>query len=275
MTGKLIKYELRSILKNMGIVWIALVALAAFAGIFDMINQRQPYSRYAMAADLASSITNFLYISIFVALIAVTCVVILMRFYKGLLRDEGYLMHTLPVKTWQLITAKGVVAALTSLISILVAGLSTFVLSLFNGGARYIGEFIRDLLQAFGAYPEFIPVALEVVLLGIGALTANIYRVYAAMSIGQLGQKHRIALSVGAWIGINVILLVLMTLMGNVVFSSSVADWLEEAVDGIIQDSPVRAMHLGLWLFILLNAVQIAIFHVVSEQILRRKLNLE
>lgn len=275
MTGKLIKYEFRSILKTMGLVWIALVVLAAFAGLFDVINQRQPYRSFESVANMFSFITNFLYISIFVALIAVTCVVILMRFYKGLLRDEGYLMHTLPVKTWQLITAKGVVAALTSLISILVALLSIMVLMAFNGGFREFGEFMRVLMGTLGDNPEYIPVALEAVLLGICELLSSIYVAYAAMSIGQLGQKHRIALSVGAWIGINVLLLVLMTLIGNVTFSSSVATWLEETVDGIIRNSPVRAANLGLWLFILIDAVQIAIFHVVSDQILRRKLNLE
>ena len=41
MTGKLIKYEFRSILKIMGIGWAALLSMALFAGLFDHIAFRQ------------------------------------------------------------------------------------------------------------------------------------------------------------------------------------------------------------------------------------------
>lgn len=41
-----------------------------------------------------------------VALFVLTMIVIIQRFYKGLLCDEGYLMFTLPVKPWQLIATK-------------------------------------------------------------------------------------------------------------------------------------------------------------------------
>ena len=43
----------------------------------------------------------------------------------------------------------------------------------------------------------------------------------------------------------------------------------------MVNDSPLNAIQVGMWILILVEAVQIAIFHVVSEQILRRKLNLE
>ena len=40
------------------------------------------------------------YFALIVATIAMTFVIIIQRFYKNLLGDEGYLMFTLPVKPW-------------------------------------------------------------------------------------------------------------------------------------------------------------------------------
>ena len=276
MTGKLIKYEFRSILKIMGIGWAALLSMALFAGLFDLIAFRQnDMEGFGHLTEIASAITSFLYGSLFVAIIVVTVLIILMRFYKGLLRDEGYLMHTLPVKTWQLITAKGVVAAAVSLISILAATLSVLILMAFDGGIEYFGEFMSELLRTLGKYPAYIAILLEALLLGVCWIAAMIYKAYAALSIGQLAQKHRIALSVGAWIGIGVVFLILMSILGNLSFSSAFSDWLESILEGMVNDSPLNAIQVGMWILILVEAVQIAIFHVVSEQILRRKLNLE
>ncbi|MDY3240532.1 MAG: hypothetical protein SOW80_10460 [Anaerovoracaceae bacterium] len=276
MTGKLIKYEFRSIVKIMGIGWAALLSMALFAGLFDLIAFRQnDMEGFGHLTEIASAITSFLYGSLFVAIIVVTVLIILMRFYRGLLRDEGYLMHTLPVKTWQLITAKGVVAAAVSLISILAATLSVLILMAFDGGIEYFGEFMSELLRTLGKYPAYIAILLEALLLGVCWIAAMIYKAYAALSIGQLAQKHRIALSVGAWIGIGVVFLILMSILGNLSFSSAFSDWLEGILEGMVNDSPLNAIQVGMWILILVEAVQIAIFHVVSEQILRRKLNLE
>lgn len=48
----------------------------------------------------------FLYAMFLCAVVVITFIVILLRFYKNLLQNEGYLMNMLPVKSWQHITAK-------------------------------------------------------------------------------------------------------------------------------------------------------------------------
>ena len=105
MTGKLIKYEFRSMIKQIGIVWLALPAVAVIFSLSNWAISQMHIIPDGMSifGDIILLITTFLYGGIFMALAAVTCLIVLMRFYKGLLRDEGYLMHTLPVKTWQLI----------------------------------------------------------------------------------------------------------------------------------------------------------------------------
>ena len=73
MTGKLIKYEFRSIVKIMGIGWAALLSMALFAGLFDLIAFRQnDMEGFGHLTEIASAITSFLYGSLFVAIIVVT-----------------------------------------------------------------------------------------------------------------------------------------------------------------------------------------------------------
>ena len=68
-------------------------------------------------ASLPVFIPAMLYVALCIAVVVLAIVFIIQRFYNGLLKDEGYLMFTLPVKTWQLIKAKGLTALIVTVIS--------------------------------------------------------------------------------------------------------------------------------------------------------------
>ncbi|MBQ8563417.1 MAG: hypothetical protein IJ443_05980 [Firmicutes bacterium] len=276
MTFNLVKYEFRSTIRMMGILWIALPVLAVLMGLFDKLYAGDGLGEYPVVVNLIHSVTSFLYFAIFVALITMTVMIIILRFYKGLLRDEGYLMHTLPVKTWQLITAKGVVAVCVSVISMAVAVLSILLLSLFDGWV-YTGEFMHYAAEMMKERPLIAVIGLECIFLGISWLMAVIYKVYASMSIGQLAAKHKIALSVVAHIGISIAGIMILTFAGNALNTligrfDGMVDSIETWISGISTDGTIV---LSLLIVILFELVKVAVFHVVSEQLLRRKLNLE
>lgn len=100
MTGRLIKYELRSSIKLMGVIWAALIVTSFLFSISInfMGNLMIRSSIASTLINLLQGITGMLYIAVFIATAAASVVIVIMRFYKGLLSDEGYLMHTLPVK---------------------------------------------------------------------------------------------------------------------------------------------------------------------------------
>lgn len=92
------KYEFRSVFKQIGVIWAALPAVAILTSFTGWI-----YARSALAQEnnqllgaLLARIPMFLYVGLFIALVVATLFVVVMRFYKGLLKEEGYLMHTLP-----------------------------------------------------------------------------------------------------------------------------------------------------------------------------------
>lgn len=140
------------------------------------------------------------------ALIVATVLIILQRFYKGLLRDEGYLMHTLPVKPWQLITAKGFTAFVVVIISGIIAVISIFILIgvSISISISDLGELLADIFRMYGDEPVYILYTIEAILLAALSILKTIYKTYASMSIGQLSDNHKILISVAAYIGISV-----------------------------------------------------------------------
>ena len=214
MTGRLIKYELRSSIKLMGVIWAALIVTSFLFSISInfMGNLMIRSSIASTLINLFQGITGMLYIAVFIATAAASVVIIIMRFYKGLLSDEGYLMHTLPVKPWQLITAKGVSALIIVCASMIVSVLSVLVMA-GTGSFGAITEFCGFIRDMFREEPKVLLVAAELIVLVILSLLKSIYQIYASLSIGQLAGKYRILLSLGAYIGINIVITVLTVLI--------------------------------------------------------------
>ncbi len=125
MLGKLLKYELKSTSKMMGVLYLAVLVVAAVVGFIarGMIPARQGNA-------IAVVISGLIYGLLIVALMIVTIVMVLQRFYKNLLKGEGYLMHTLPVPTWMLVASKVISSLIWILLSIAVLFVSIFVLVL-------------------------------------------------------------------------------------------------------------------------------------------------
>ena len=279
MIFKLIKYEFRSMLRMMGILWGGLPVMAIVTAAFQKFFAYDGLGEYPDFLNLMDNLFTFVYISMFIALVTVTVVIIIMRFYKGLIGDEGYLMHTLPVKTWQLITAKGVTAVTVSVISIAVAVLSILMLSVFEGYlTERMGNFFTEFFGLLAERPSYWVLGIETMILIIACLMAMIYKVYASLSLGQMAPKHKIAFSVAIYIGISIAGPMLMSAFGNVVSGvlENVLQPLEQWVSGLSTEGGEEALvAVSMLLFIIFEAVLIAVYHIVSEQSLRRKLNLE
>ena len=272
MTGKLMKYEFRSVFKQIGVIWAALPAVAILTSFTGWI-----YARSALAQEndqllgaLLSRIPMFLYVGLFIALVVATLFVVVMRFYKGLLKEEGYLMHTLPVKEWQLIASKGVTATVTVLISMVLAAVSIVLLNLV-GNLSGILYFLQATGETVQRYPESLLYCLEALLVVLAGIMTEVYKIYTSLSIGQLMAKHRMIWSVAAYIGIGVVL----TLLGSILLTA-LGHPIVVISDRIFTDFSYRQIvQTVLGTAFVYFAVQIAIFHVVSERILSLKLNLE
>ena len=141
MFGKLLKYDFRSMLKQFAFIWPAALVLA----VINRFTLNGLDSSSAVG-ETTAGITMLVYVAILVAMFAVTMIFVIQRFFKGLLGDEGYLMHTLPVRPWELIGSKLLCAVATTLLSIVVAICSILFIVPWDGvnwgevfsGLRYV-----------------------------------------------------------------------------------------------------------------------------------------
>ena len=275
MTGRLIKCELRSSIKLMGVIWAALIVTSFLFSISSnfMGNIMRSSSIASTLINLFQGITGMLYIAVFIATAAASVVIIIMRFYKGLLSDEGYLMHTLPVKPWQLITAKGVSALIIVCASVIVSILSIMILA-GTGSFGAIVEFCDLIREMFREEPKVILVAAEFLVLAILSLLKSIYQIYASLSIGQLAGKHRILLSLGAYVGINIVITVLAVLIMMLLdVTGALNGWSSLSLNTV--NDMLNAGQAVLGFFAAVTVIQLAAFHVITERILSLRLNLQ
>lgn len=282
MTGNLIKYEFRSGLRYIGIIWPALIVSAALLGlvfkVMGIVSPEDPQGIMNILQLIFDLVFPLLYAAIFIAMIVITIFIVVMRFYKGLLGDEGYLMHTLPVKPWQLITSKGIVACAVVMISIICAVLSVLILVGIDDISGLVTG-AKEFFAVLGEEPRLILVIIEVIILAIFGTMASIYHIYAAMAIGQLTGKHRLLASLGAYIAINIALTVLATVIIVIGDQLCLDVWLSEWLWSIeasagMNDDGFILVQAGLGAAFAVVIVQLAAFHVITERILSKKLNL-
>lgn len=293
MLRKLCKYEFRSISRTLIPIYIAVIAVSIIAAISIGINI--DYGEYDGSKNLFVTVTmgespfayqlqqiftvvmSLTYFAVMVALFVLTVVVILQRFYKGLLCDEGYLMFTLPVKPWQLITSKGITAFVMSILSGIVSCISIFIMLL--GSTKYplqmLAEFFsfRNWSILFTQLNNDVPMwglyLFEFIILVIVGSLSSLYQIYASMAIGHLAKKHRIMMSVVAYIVISMILSFIGGFFG--VFSIF-------AIENMAYTSAnAGEVFLNSFLIfsIIISIIQLAAFFVITERILSKKLNLE
>ena len=119
MLGKLIKYEWKATARLILPLYLAVVVLAV---IYKLLSLLSPHAWQAPQV-----ISMVIYIFLIIATFIMVFVVMIQRFYKNLLTEEGYLSFTLPVQPWKHIISKLLLSLFWVITSVLVAGLSVLI----------------------------------------------------------------------------------------------------------------------------------------------------
>ena len=246
----------------MAIVWAAMLLTSIMVTLFteSLMNSGSEF------VQILGSIPIFLFGAACVAMGVGMVFVIVIRFYKSLMGDEGYLMHTLPVKEWQLITSKGLSATIYTIACAVVVFISLIIFTK--------GDVISGLIGALPEFlerPEFILYTLEAVMVAIFGILKSVYQVYASLAIGQLVDRHRILLAAGAYCGIGAVIAVLTSIFTVIGINLDVN--LVELFNPA-EVAPFVAVQLLFIVVFLAELAQVVIFHVVTERLLTKKLNL-
>ena len=202
MLIKLLKYEFRSTSRTFGLVYLIMMVLCTLTGLLDQASELlSAYSSIFVTLLMVTALFFF-------GAVVITTVLNIGRFQKGVFGDEGYLLHTLPVHVWEIIASKLIAALVWTLGTVLVMGLSLFVMILASSAISLsnVGFFFRSLIQFVSAAD---PTVLTQFLLSIGLMLAMlitlILQVYASISLGHLFPSHRTAWAVVIFFLLNMI----------------------------------------------------------------------
>lgn len=292
MLKKLLKYEFMSTGRVFGLCYVGVLAAAFLLRLLGALAWDHSADHTAIEmllpmADIAAGVSSLLYGGMVAAVIVVTFVFILQRFYKNLLGGEGYLMQTLPVTPRQLIFSKLIAAIVWTVLSSIVVIFSVFVLAMtgemFGSFISGLGEMIRWYHEMFSMplllvdFMSLLLVAFEMILVGVASIASSVLQIYAAIMIGHQAAKHKVALAVGAYFGISVVLSVAASIVMNILYRAvpggawnALANW----VSGM-NETPMLLVHTLLLGYFVLNLLLAVIFFAVTEWMMRRNLNLE
>ncbi len=217
MLAKLLKYEI----KATGRIFLPLfLALLLFATITKIISSFSPGNW-----STSASISMFIYIIIMVGMFVTTFLMMIQRFYKNLLSDEGYLMFTLPVKPWQHIVSKLLISMLWIVSSSVTAFISILIITLKKGDIATIAEgitlFYTQVFEQLGI--SMYVLSSEIIVSVLVLLASFILIIYASIAVGHLFNRHKMLSSFGAFIALTTLTQIIITfvgwLSGNTLFS--------------------------------------------------------
>ena len=268
MLGKLLKYELKATSRVFIPLYIAILVVSIVNGLslnLEILNIQ----------GLATIVLMCLFISLFV----ITIVVTIQRFNKNLLKDEGYLMFTLPVSSKHLVLSKYLTSLIWTFLSFIVAFLSFTIIFMiptykYFDFSYFINEF--NLLFSNMLNLNILGQFLKIILLMIISYTIFIFNVYLALSVGQLPIFNRFR-NVSSFIGFLVINLLISYAQNIVSLFVNDASVNIEAIDNINYaiNSVTSIVSKGLNIAIVINLIIILVLFFATTSILDKKLNLE
>ena len=272
MLAKLLKHEFRATGRIMLPIYLILLLTSVGANIssrmlLDMNNK------------LLNTVGVILMIAFVIAIVGVcfaSFVVMLQRFYKNLLQDEGYIMMTLPVSVHQIVCSKLLASIIWYTGTILCIFLSMLIIAF---DIEFIGELTKSWSQIFESLsfhgelvvnlPLFI---LELLILAFISCAGLCLQFYAALAIGHSFANRKMILSVVTYLGIQFTLQLLTGVFFSVMNYTQLDYYLANHVPML---SGMTGVH-ALFIFgIILSFAHASIFYFITTHYMSKKLNLE
>lgn len=270
MVKKLIKHEFIYYLRTFGMFLPIVLVVGLMTRVFRFFDSENVISQIVISSSFL-----ILFVAC-MALIMLATVVSVVRFYKNMYSAEGYLTFTLPVTNTEHIFVKLLAAMVCQIVCVLtVIAAVSIALSgeLFGEMITVLSYFINKIFLACGTV-NLIGFIIEIILLAIISAASTLLLYYACITVGQTAKKNRIFAAVGAYFVyyvatqiISTVFTIIFMILGMTGALDSVMVWFESNV--------VAGVHIVLCSVIVISAVITAVFWIVTQTIMSKKLNLE
>ncbi len=254
MLGKLLKYEVGDTVKLFtpfyGIV-LFLTLITSFAIKLGASNEA--FIESLMGGLVIGTITFVTVIS-FTVIITMVYFFIVARFYKNLVKTEGYFMHSLPVNAHSLILSKLISAIILTIITIIFAVLCAFIFVLvFNEIS------MKDFLDGLWLVIKDFLLTFTFCIGVVNSITFA----YASIAMGSLFQNKFLG-AILCYIGFSTFRSFINTLVGALTFTEAAYDYSFD----VLLDQTLLTTNI-------ISVVFIIISYVITYYIFTNKLNLE
>ena len=265
MLRKLLKHEFRAT----GRIMLPLFGILLLVSVGANFSSRGMLNSDSSLLRTLGTIFIMLFIVGIFAVGIISFVLMINRFYKNLLQDEGYVMMTLPVCVHQQIWSKLIVSAVWFLATGLAVVAASFILVAQQGFWQDIRWGIRQMFQGLTAYYAFNGTAFLLELLGLIFVACCVLCLafYAAMAIGHSFANHKVLYSVLSFLGLQ---FVMQLLSGGLLIGTNY-----NRIFVLPSQDAVLAMHSAMLTLIVSTAVFGAIYYVITVFFLKKHLNLE
>lgn len=273
MLGKLLKYEMKASARTLLPLYVGTLVAAVICGVQTAmmvgdVNDSDVWVRIGAyeASNWISGFMFLLFLGLCVAIMVLTAMIVIQRFNKNLIGDEGYLMFTLPVTHVQLLSSKLIASLLWVLIGTVIMGLSGLLIGLpvMLCNLDQWSALWNEILYTMNYWSELVPYVFSTALNGIVGVVAFILVVYLSIMVGQMEQfnKHRVAVSVVLFFLINWV----FSLVESVLFNAMGLD--------LFQSMTTQTYNMMMWSDIAFAAVQCALCFAGIIWLMKKKLNL-
>ena len=225
MLAKLIHFEFKSTYKLFLILIGAEFLLSIVLGVSVNTNLKIMSDRLAYDPFYTSnsSTVSFILVLMVVGIVFATFMMIfgssVQRFHKNLLSGQGYLMHTLPVTTWQLVLSKVIAYLIYVVLFVLAQIISLFGLLIGSGqfidvirsiDFYWVERVIREILNL-----DFLQVCLTYLF----SASRFLLLIYLCYAMGNLFPEHRLLVGIATFVILGVVIPSLLNLPSILVYT--------------------------------------------------------
>lgn len=276
MLNKLLRHEFRATGRIMLPTLGALLVLSIMAGVSFRIMSEQSNVHWAFAA-LLGLLQGAFFLSLF-AIFVLVFVLIVIRFYKSLMGDEGYLSFTLPVSVDGHLWNKLITSLVWIVAVVIVTGVSAMLF--FAIGERDPLESIPDIfafLRTFSSscgVVNTIGFALEGIAAAVLVCFSQCLHFYAAIAIGGSAAKSKKLLAVISYFALSVLRNILFLISAPVLTSRGLWQWLNISTSFEDAYEAIPMFHVIASGCCLALVIIGAIYYLIARFNMTRKLNL-
>lgn len=283
MLGKLLKNEWKCTYKQMLVLYVILIVVTVFGCLECSIDALQK----GTVGQVLARIFVLTYAVSVITLMLMTYINMVTRFFKSMYSEQGYLTHTLPVKPLSHLNVKLFVSFVWLIVSGILLILSVAAICIADGFSLPwpidFNELNEAAYWAFGY--NFVVTVLVLLLVVFFACLDSLLLAFAALSLGQLSNQHKVGSAVGWGIGLYFVQQATFVAV-LVTFYQSKVDRLYDRlyyvdVEGIypsfekLQEVMIIQARWSVWLAIGLFAAFAVIQYAVNAIIIKKHVNLQ